>query len=453
MSFPHSLPASPVVLATPTIGADLLAPSSPVGPNPKKARFLKRLYDFFHHIGHQQSPKREEPLPSGDRHGRLEKLLGHFRQGSQGSVVELGVVPADVASPLVLGDAIVPHHPRLHIRLMSLLSFKLHHEEEGHERHSRKSSRHSDDEVELSNGEFEYVKERLPSITHVSDLSFKKKYRFLDGRVIGKGASGVVRLGCSICDDCKPVQTPLAVKEFRKKRRDETTDDYLRKLTSEYRIASKMSHQNVVHTLDIVHDGKRWYEVMEYCSKGDLFSVIQSGGLDDRAEIDWCFYQLVEGVKYLHSLGVAHRDLKPENLLIDQFGCLKITDFGVSDVFISADQPVLSRGVCGSSPYIAPEEYLGVPYDPRKVDVWAIGIIYYAMVFHGVPWEAANSKDPNYCHYLAYGSAKFEPFTRLPSGARSLLRKILEPDPEKRISIEGIMEDPWFLQIDCLPVA
>jgi serine/threonine protein kinase len=305
--------------------------------------------------------------------------------------------------------------------------------------------------LELSSGEFEYVKERLPSITCVSDLSFKKKYRFLDGRVIGKGASGVVRLGCSVCNDCQAVQTPLAVKEFRKKRRDETTDDYLRKLTSEYCIASKMSHQNVVHTLDIVHDGKRWYEVMEYCSKGDLFSVIQSGGLDDRAEIDWCFCQLVEGVKYLHSLGVAHRDLKPENLLVDQFGCLKITDFGVSDVFTSADQPVLSRGVCGSSPYIAPEEYLGVPYDPRKVDVWAIGIIYYAMVFHGVPWESANNKDSNYCHYLAYGSAKFEPFTRLPSGARSLLRKILDPNPEKRISIEGIMEDPWFLQIDRLP--
>lgn len=304
----------------------------------------------------------------------------------------------------------------------------------------------------MSDAEMEVIKEKIPSISCSNDLCFKKKYRFHDyHKIIGKGASGVVRIGFFKDDETHP----LAVKEFRKRRKDESRCDYLRKLTSEFCIAARMNHPNIVHTLDIVFDGKRWYEVMEWCEHGDLFNFIQNGGLDDSSEIDCCFKQLVHGVAYLHTSGVAHRDLKPENLLIDRFGQLKITDFGVSDIFsdpfLEGSRPSLSRGLCGSSPYIAPEEYLGLPYDARKVDVWAIGIIYYAMVFHGVPWETANTKDPNFCHYLASGS-KFEPFGRLPHGARSLLRRILEPDPEKRITLNDIINDDWFKQIECLPL-
>lgn len=87
-------------------------------------------------------------------------------------------------------------------------------------------------------------------------------------------------------------------------------------------------------------------------------------------------------------MGVAHRDLKPENLLFDDCGHLKITDFGVSDVFKTAfdRMPHLSRGVCGSEPYIAPEEFDMVEYDAREVDIWAAGVIYYAMTHSGLPW-------------------------------------------------------------------
>ena len=88
-----------------------------------------------------------------------------------------------------------------------------------------------------------------------------------------------------------------------------------------------MHHENVVHTIDFVMIGDKWYEVMEYCSGGDLFAAIQRGKMGQE-EIDCCFKQMVQGVKYLHEMGVSHRDLKPENLLIDAGGHVKITDFG-----------------------------------------------------------------------------------------------------------------------------
>jgi len=88
---------------------------------------------------------------------------------------------------------------------------------------------------------------------------------------------------------------------------------------------------------------------------------------------------LLTGVAYLHSVGVCHRDLKPENLLMDETGTiLKITDFGVSEVFrFPWEKNVIKRvsGLCGSEPYIAPEEWSeDKDYDPIKVDIWACGM-------------------------------------------------------------------------------
>jgi protein-serine/threonine kinase len=179
-----------------------------------------------------------------------------------------------------------------------------------------------------------------------------------------------------------------------------------------------------------------------------LYEILRNGKLT-MVEINCCFKQLVHGVDYLHSMGVAHRDLKPENLLIDSSGHVKITDFGVSDVFRTCweKEPHKSKGLCGSEPYIAPEEFTGEPYDARKVDVWSCGIIYYAMLFHGVPWRCASNKDPNYVYYLEHRSY-FEPFMRLPPQLSHLLQKILDPNPLTRLSVDDLKNDVYFAGIE-----
>lgn len=97
---------------------------------------------------------------------------------------------------------------------------------------------------------------------------------------------------------------------------------------------------------------------MEYCPGGDLYAAIKKGDLEPM-EINSYFKQIIAGISYLHSMGVAHRDIKPENLLIDAKGHVKITDFGVSDVFRMCweKKTHLSKGLCGSEPYIAPEQF------------------------------------------------------------------------------------------------
>jgi serine/threonine protein kinase len=93
-------------------------------------------------------------------------------------------------------------------------------------------------------------------------------------------------------------------------------------------------------------------------SGGDLYAAIKKGDMT-QPQINSYFKQTLLGVAYLHSMGVAHRDIKPENLLLDARGYVKITDFGVSDVFRMCWEKGthLSKGLCGSEPYIAPEQF------------------------------------------------------------------------------------------------
>ncbi|KAI9006104.1 kinase-like domain-containing protein [Gaertneriomyces semiglobifer] len=264
--------------------------------------------------------------------------------------------------------------------------------------------------------------------------------------ILGKGANAVVRLCCPLNGSNKK----LAVKEFRKRRKNETQKEYVKKLIAEFCISSTLHHENVVTTVDLIQDEKRqWCVVMEYCAGGDLYARISGGNLKNVDEVNCYFKQLVHGVQYLHSMGVAHRDLKPENLLLDSTGrILKITDFGVSEVFRSpfCQLSRKAKGLCGSGPYIAPEEFVTNEYDSELVDVWSVGIIYYVMIYNSIPWKAAAAGDPRYKHYLDH-KGHFWPLDHLPTGPRKLMYKILEPKPTKRVPMKELVEDEWLASV------
>lgn len=190
------------------------------------------------------------------------------------------------------------------------------------------------------------------------------------GKTLGKGATSTVRLMVR-----KGGSSELyAVKEFRGKQPNEKEEDYEKKVKSEYSIAKSLHHPNIVETIRLCTHQNRWNHVMEYCQEGDLFNLVQKGYLtkDDRLTDRLCiFKQLVQGIHYLHNHGIAHRDIKLENILVTSQSKLKITDFGVSEVF-SGIHPGLraaggecgkemnevrlcAPGICGSMPYIAPE--------------------------------------------------------------------------------------------------
>jgi protein-serine/threonine kinase len=191
------------------------------------------------------------------------------------------------------------------------------------------------------------------------------------GKSIGKGATANVRIMHKKGGSGGEL---YAVKEFRGKSSSERVEDYEKKVKSEFCIARSVHHPNIVETFSLcIHNG-RWNQVMEFCDQGDLFSLVNQKYLakDDHLADRLClFKQLIQGLNYLHSNGIAHRDIKLENLLLTKDSKLKITDFGVAEVFSGIHPSLKSAGgqcgremgevrlctpgICGSPPYIAPE--------------------------------------------------------------------------------------------------
>ncbi|KAF3767756.1 Pkinase-domain-containing protein [Cryphonectria parasitica EP155] len=222
------------------------------------------------------------------------------------------------------------------------------------------------------------------------DHGLTSKYGKL-GRVLGSGAGGSVRLMKRSEDN-----TVFAVKEFRPRHSYETEKEYVKKLTAEYCIGSSLHHGNIIETLDIVQEKGKWFEVMEY-APFDLFAIVMTGKMS-REEVSCCFLQILSGVTYLHSMGLAHRDLKLDNVVVNEYGIMKIIDFGSAHVFKYPfeNNMVLASGIVGSDPYLAPEVYEERKYDPTAVDIWSLAIIYCCMTLRRFPWKVPRMTDNSY---------------------------------------------------------
>jgi protein-serine/threonine kinase len=268
--------------------------------------------------------------------------------------------------------------------------------------------------------------------------------------VVGRGAFGIVRISHKKVENGEKL---FAVKEFRR-RPEETEKKYSKRLTSEFCISSSLRHPNVIHTLDLLKDAKGDFcEVMEFCAGGDLYTLVLAAGKLEVQEADCFFKQMMRGVEYMHEMGVAHRDLKPENLLLTTRGALKITDFGNGECFRMAweNDAHMVSGLCGSAPYIAPEEYIDREFDARAVDVWACGVIYMAMRTGRHLWRVAKKdEDEFYARYLE-GRRDEEGYSPIESlhraRCRNVIYSILDPNPSRRITASQVLKSEWGREI------
>jgi hypothetical protein len=146
------------------------------------------------------------------------------------------------------------------------------------------------------------------------------------GKVLGAGAGGSVRLMKRSSDG-----VTFAVKEFRARHTYESEKEYSKKVTAEFCVGSSLHHCNIIETLDIIQEKGRWYEVMEY-APFDLFAIVMTGKMS-REEVTCSFLQILSGVTYIHSMGLAHRDMKLDNVVVNEVGIMKIIDFGSASVF------------------------------------------------------------------------------------------------------------------------
>ncbi|KAK9767423.1 Nitrogen permease reactivator protein [Basidiobolus ranarum] len=249
-----------------------------------------------------------------------------------------------------------------------------------------------------------------------------------------------------------PTSSPItgkkyAVKAFRCRYPYETPREYCMSISNEIYIAASLHHENIIRTVDVLEEYGRIYQVMEYCPR-DLFTVFEESN-PTTDEVNRYFVELVRGLAHLHSRGVAHRDLKLENLCIGEDGHLKIIDFGFATNFRSpfSSEHVLASGVIGSSTFIAPEVWTTESYDPSKDDIWALGVLYIGMLTRIFPWEKATVDDKNFALFMSSWDS-LSLFKQCPPEAIPLIKRMLTIDPNRRATIEEVMQDPWFQSLE-----
>jgi serine/threonine protein kinase len=116
---------------------------------------------------------------------------------------------------------------------------------------------------------------------------------------------------------------------------------------------------------------------MDLCAGGELFYLLHQRGRMSEQQAKFYFAEILLGLEYIHSKGIAYRDLKPENVLLDIDGHIKLADFGLSKVLPTFDS--LTNSFCGSPEYMSPEMLMGCGHG-FAVDYYSLGAILFEML-------------------------------------------------------------------------
>ncbi|XP_067625468.1 testis-specific serine/threonine-protein kinase 3 isoform X2 [Eurosta solidaginis] len=255
------------------------------------------------------------------------------------------------------------------------------------------------------------------------------------GKVIGSGNYAKVKIGYS-----EEYGKRVAVKIISKVK---APAEYTQKfLPREIEAVKGLQHENLIAYYQSIETSHRVYLIMQLAENGTLLDYVREKKFLEETQARSLFTQLISAVEYIHSKNVVHRDIKCENLLLDENYTLKLIDFGFArkDTRTSDNQVILSKTFCGSYAYASPEILKGVAYDPFMSDIWACGVVCYAMVFGRLPYDGSN------VHVLLKRINAPLAFPKNPSvstDCKQLIVHILSP-LKLRYTIPQIKQEPWY---------
>ncbi|CAA6667322.1 unnamed protein product [Spirodela intermedia] len=210
------------------------------------------------------------------------------------------------------------------------------------------------------------------------------------------------------------------------------------------------SHPNIVSLKDTYEDDSAVHLVMELCEGGELFDRIVARGTTrsgQRQRSPGPSSRLSRSMCHRH--GVIHRDLKPENFLFankKETSPLKVIDFGLSVMFKPGER---FTEIVGSPYYMAPE-VLKRNYGP-EVDVWSAGVILYILLCGVPPFWAESEQGIAQAIIRSIIDFKRDPWPKVSDNAKDLVRRMLEPDPTKRLTAQEVLDHPFLVNAKKAP--
>ncbi|XP_028321169.1 calcium/calmodulin-dependent protein kinase kinase 1b isoform X2 [Gouania willdenowi] len=305
------------------------------------------------------------------------------------------------------------------------------------------------------------IETKRVSITGADDCLQLNQYKLKNE--IGKGSYGVVKLAYN--EDSEEYYAMKVVSKKKLMRQcgflrrksspipitQQQLDPFpkavlpLDRVYREIAILKKLDHPNVVKLVEVLDDPDEdgLHMAFELVTKGPVMEVPTDDPLNEELA-RFYFRDVVLGIEYLHYHKIIHRDIKPPNLLLGDDGHVKIADFGVSKEFEGAD--ALLSGTVGTPAFMAPESMSEheQSFSGKAIDVWAMGVTLYCFLYGTCPF---------YDEYIVslHNKIKNEPvdFPDMPwtsDDVKELIERMLDKNPETRITIPEMKLHPWVTE-------
>ncbi|XP_049894097.1 calcium/calmodulin-dependent protein kinase kinase 1 isoform X2 [Epinephelus moara] len=311
------------------------------------------------------------------------------------------------------------------------------------------------------------VESKRVSISDANDCIQLNQYKLKSE--IGKGSYGVVKLAYNEDDDKHYAMKVVSKKKLMKQcgfpRRPPPRGPKaaqgeqpkilgpLERVYQEIAILKKLDHVNIVKLVEVLDDPAEdnLHMVFELMRKGPVMEVPSDNPLSEE-QARLYFRDVILGIEYLHYQKIVHRDIKPSNLLLGDDGHVKIADFGVSNQFEGND--ALLSSTAGTPAFMAPETLSDArkSFSGKALDVWAMGVTLYCFVFGKCPFIdeyilALHNK-------IRTKLVDFPETPKISEELRTLILRMLDKNPDTRITLPEIKMDQWVTQggTDPLPL-
>ena len=199
---------------------------------------------------------------------------------------------------------------------------------------------------------------------------------------------------------------------------------------------NKFNHPNIIKCYEAFEMGGVFYIVLQLCNSDDLFKFVKDNhpnGLEPGLAVHF-IKQIISGMKEMRDKGVMHRDIKPQNILVHNSDTIVITDLGFAK---EADS---TNTYLGTPITMAPEIMKSGSKYSHKVDIWALGVTFYFMFFGDFPWKAKKEELSRVVLEQSGENLPFPPGKEIPPKLKLMLKLMIEPNPDKRLSWEKLFE-------------